>query len=107
MSHTLSRRFFWADNALWKEDIKGHRVGIALAGKDIVVDTKAIGAYLMGSEDWVGDRIAGSDIIWKGDGLEVMWFEDLDHGQIFKTKSTRRHLVQIVKDFCQERVVAK
>ncbi|KAG7100586.1 hypothetical protein HYQ44_019938 [Verticillium longisporum] len=25
-SHTLFRRFFWAENILWKEDIQDHRV---------------------------------------------------------------------------------
>ncbi|KAH7120191.1 hypothetical protein B0J13DRAFT_649674 [Dactylonectria estremocensis] len=89
VSHTLFRRFFWADNALWKEDIQGHRASVMLAGSDIVIDTKTIGAH------W-------EDGIWKGDGLDVVWFQDLDHGQVFDKRSRRGRLVDIVRRFCVE-----
>ncbi|KAJ3453283.1 hypothetical protein MRS44_017530 [Fusarium solani] len=52
VAHTLFRRFIWSDNALWKEDIQDHRVAVVLAGRDVIVDTKAIGAYLTGADDW-------------------------------------------------------
>lgn len=67
-----------------------------------MVDTKVIMAYLMGSDSWSsGDDIKG-DTVWRDDELEVLWFGDLDHGQVFTKKSTRRQLVQIVRDFCKE-----
>lgn len=66
ISHTLSRRFFWADNALWKEDIQGHRVGIVLAGKDIVVDTKVIVRYLTDSEKWESRNDIYRDTLARG-----------------------------------------
>jgi hypothetical protein len=69
---------------------------------DIVVDTKVIMAYLMGSDTWtLGDEFR-NDAVWRDDGLEVLWFEGLDHGQVFAKKSTRRQLVQIVRDFCED-----
>ncbi|KAH6880396.1 hypothetical protein B0T10DRAFT_463956 [Thelonectria olida] len=51
LSHTLFRRFIWADNALWKEDIQCHDVTVVLAGRDMIVDTKVIGAYLTGADE--------------------------------------------------------
>jgi hypothetical protein len=102
ISHTLFRRFFWADNMLWKEDIQDRPMTAVLAGKDIVIDTKSIRAYLTGSDNWAlgtGDRTEG---VRKGDELEVLWFPDLDHGQVFDEKSTRNRLVEIVRRLCKE-----
>ncbi|KAH7118145.1 hypothetical protein B0J13DRAFT_532965 [Dactylonectria estremocensis] len=102
VSHTLFRRFFWADNILWKEDIQGHRVTVVLASSDIVVNTKAIGAYLTGADDWILETSHWEDGIWKGNGLDVLWFQDLDHGQVFDTRRMRGRLVNIVRRFCVE-----
>ncbi|KAJ3542277.1 hypothetical protein NM208_g4188 [Fusarium decemcellulare] len=52
VAHTLFRRFIWSDNTLWKEDIRDHRVAVVLAGRDVIVDTNTIGAYLTGKDDW-------------------------------------------------------
>ena len=99
VSHTLFRRFYWADNILWKEDIQNHRVAIALAEKDLIVDTKAIGAYLTGADDWILETGGWKDGIWRGDGLDVLWFQELDHGQVFDRKRTSGRLVEIVRRF--------
>ncbi|KAH7118265.1 hypothetical protein B0J13DRAFT_458337, partial [Dactylonectria estremocensis] len=102
VSHTLFRRFFWADNILWKEDIQGHCVTVVLASSDIIVNTKAIGAYLTGADDWILETSHWEDGIWKGNGLDVLWFQDLDHGQVFDTRRMRGRLVNIVRRFCVE-----
>ena len=105
VSHTLFRRFFWADNILWKEDIQGHRVTVALAGRDIVVDTSVIRAYLMGSVSAEGCALqigVGDNAEMKGDTLGVLWFPDLDHGQVFHGKKTRRLLARAVRTLCKE-----
>ncbi|EEU33859.1 uncharacterized protein NECHADRAFT_101054 [Fusarium vanettenii 77-13-4] len=102
ISHTLFRRFFWTDNILWKEDIQGHRVTVVLGGRDAIIDTKVIGAYLTGSDDWNLETTSWKDGVWKGDGLDVLWFHDLDHGQVFKGRRTRMRLVDIVRRFCVE-----
>jgi len=100
VSHALFRRFFWADNILWKEDIQGRRVAVTLTGKDLIVDTKAIGACLTGADGWTLEMGGWKVGVWKGDGLDVVWFQDLDHGQVFEKKETRDRLVDIVKTFC-------
>ena len=102
ISHTLFRRFFWADNVLWKEDIHGHRVTVVLAGRDIVIDSKVIRAYLTGSADGALEAGGAEGEVWEGDGVEVGWFPNLDHGQVFDKKRPRSRLVQIVRRFCEQ-----
>lgn len=46
VSHTLSRKFFWNENVLWKEDFEGRKVTACLADRDLIVDTEAVGRYL-------------------------------------------------------------
>lgn len=81
--------------------MQGHRVAVVLAGRDSVIDAKTIGAYLTGSVGWTLDTWSWKDGVWKGDGLDVWWFQDLDHGQVFDEKRTRSRLVQVVKRFCK------
>ncbi|EGU73874.1 hypothetical protein FOXB_15615, partial [Fusarium oxysporum f. sp. conglutinans Fo5176] len=102
VAHTLFRRFIWSDNALWKEDIQHHRVAVVLAGRDVIVDTNAIGAYLTGTHDWSLETESWENGVWKGDGLEVLWFQDLDHGEVFSRRRTRQRLVDIVRRFVAE-----
>jgi pimeloyl-ACP methyl ester carboxylesterase len=102
ISHTLFRRFFWADNMLWKEDIQDRPVAVVLAGRDSVIDTKAIRAYLLGSENWTLETMDLMDLGRKDDRLDVIWFQDLDHGQIFDQKRTRSSLLEIVWTFCNK-----
>jgi hypothetical protein len=92
---------------LWKEDMQGHRVTVTLSGSDLIVNTKVIRAYMTGGDDWGlssggwGDEgWKGGE--WKGDGLDVLWYPDFHHGQVFDSKRTRRSLVDIVKRFCME-----
>ncbi|KAK2923385.1 hypothetical protein FoTM2_016909 [Fusarium oxysporum f. sp. vasinfectum] len=102
VAHTLFRRFIWSDNALWKEDIQHHRVAVVLAGRDVIVDTNAIVAYLTGTHDWSLETESWENGVWKGDGLEVLWFQDLDHGEVFSRRRTRQRLVDIVRRFVAE-----
>ncbi|EJP61372.1 uncharacterized protein BBA_09668 [Beauveria bassiana ARSEF 2860] len=95
ISHTLFRRFFWADNVLWTDDISKHRVSVVLAGRDIVTDTKVIRAYLEGPKDTTLKRKAWEDVVWRDDGLEVEWFPQFDHGQVFDDEAGRSRLVRI------------
>lgn len=46
VSHTLSRHFFWNENVIWKEDLKGRNATVSLGGQDIIVDAEAVGRYL-------------------------------------------------------------
>jgi pimeloyl-ACP methyl ester carboxylesterase len=51
VSHTLSRHFFWNQNILWKKDIEGRKVTASLSGRDLIVDTLAVGRYLAGTSE--------------------------------------------------------
>jgi hypothetical protein len=100
VSHTLSRRFFWSENILWKEDIQCRRVIVVLGGKDLIVDTEVVGTYLTGAD--YGSRETGSwkEGEWKGDELDVLWFRELDYMQVFDKKGTRGRLVDVVRRYC-------
>lgn len=129
VSHTLSRHFFWSENILWKEDLRGHRTTVVLGGMDLIVDTATIKAYLTGEEkgnigdktDWKTNsgtkdmasiqtkKVKGSVKAkkggWqvgksKGEGLDVLWFPELDHAQVFDKKKTRRILENIIRGYC-------
>ncbi len=80
---------------------------MALGGSDLVVNTKVIRTYMTGGDDWIlsnGGRVNEDwkDGGWKGDGLDVLWFPDFHHGQVFESKRTRRRLVDIAKRYCIE-----
>jgi pimeloyl-ACP methyl ester carboxylesterase len=46
VSHTLSRHFFWNQNIVWKQDFEGRKVTASLSGRDLIVDTLAVGRYI-------------------------------------------------------------
>lgn len=102
VSHTLFRRFFWADSILWKEDIQNRRVSVALAGRDIVTNAELIRAYLTSSDNWFTATWDRADGYWRGSRLDVLWFQDLGHGQAFEEKETRSRLIQVAKSLCRE-----
>ena len=99
VAHTLSRRFFWSENILWKHDLKAHLATVVLCGKDVIIDTEAVAQYLKGpsfpskGDDWK----AGS---WKGAGLDILWFQELDHGQVFDLQKHRDRLVKTTRAYC-------
>ena len=82
-------------------------MSVMLSGKDLIVNTPAVARYLTqgqeardasetdGEEDeWRKDRR------WTGRGIEVLWFEKLDHAQVFDSKRDRRRLVNVVRAYC-------
>lgn len=151
VSHTLSRHFFWNENVLWKKDLEGRRVTVSLSGRDLIVDTEAVGRYLSEgvsfgnghsneigghsgasvatgsrkedartrsrpSEKSQGRQGAGTvskaekDVeeeewksrSWRGSGIDVLWFNDLDHAQVFDKASTRRRLLNAISKYCEQ-----
>jgi pimeloyl-ACP methyl ester carboxylesterase len=42
--------------------------------------------------------------LWKGKGIDVLWFENLDHAQVFDKLATRRPLLRAIKSYCTEAV---
>lgn len=119
--HTLARRFCWSENIIWKEDLglgadnsqEGRKVTVVLSGKDLIVDTEAVGEYLTGPLA-KGTTAASTNILqasndkvksawktkpWEGIGLEVIWYEHLDHAQVFDLKKTRKPVVKVISAY--------
>ena len=98
ISHTLFRRFIWADNILWKEDIQNHHTTVVLAGRDAIVNTKLVQKYLAEEDDWplkTGNRDTKT---WNANQLDILQFQDLDHGQVFHGMK-RKVLADVVRGF--------
>ncbi|KAF6224859.1 hypothetical protein HO133_010053 [Letharia lupina] len=81
VAHTLGRRFFWAENILWKHDMDGRQVTVSLASRDLIVDTEAVGRYLAQDGNGKPKKEEWKHREWKGKGLDILWFDDLDHAQ--------------------------
>ena len=99
VAHTLARRFFWSENILWREDVDGRKLSVALSGRDLIVDSKAVGRYLangnvrtLQDEEW-------QERPWKGEGVDVLWFQHKDHAQIFDDEKDYRRLVRVVRNY--------
>jgi pimeloyl-ACP methyl ester carboxylesterase len=98
VSHTLARHFFWADNILWKEDLRGRDATVCLAGRDLIVDTETLGKYLAGI-DMRSEDSSWKDKDWLGMGVETMYFPTCDHAQVFERKDERRKLGSVVRSY--------
>jgi pimeloyl-ACP methyl ester carboxylesterase len=149
VSHTLGRHFFWNENVLWKKDMGDRRVTVSLGGRDLIVNTEAVGRYLSSSkadetrlhpEELASERSRSANLIdlesdedsspslrmmksegtsidsrnnddsiddeewktrgWAGTGIDVLWFRDLDHAQVFDKQSSRRRLINAIHQYC-------
>ncbi|KAL3262601.1 hypothetical protein ABHI18_002603 [Aspergillus niger] len=110
VAHTLARRFSWVDNIIWKDDLRikgdnnqeeGRNVIVVLSGKDLILDAETVGQYLMGSSSgaWTVDNEsaqAWQNRPWVGQGLQLLWYEQLDHAQVFDSENTRVPLIKAV-----------
>lgn len=117
VAHSLARHFFWSENVLWKEALGGRNVTVSLAGRDLIVNTEAVGRYLAdGSEDDDDEGEAetvpeaseeGGLLVqdgwkhkpWRGKGIDIIWFDDLDHAQVFDTPATRRPVLEAIRAY--------
>jgi hypothetical protein len=96
---------------------------VVLSGKDDIVDVKAVKRYLSSSSIaesavqngtiWkangssVGSRFnmayeekSTTDIIpWIGSGLELIWFEQFHHGQVFDFENVRKSVVKVIRAY--------
>lgn len=120
-----SRNIVWKEDLglEGENEEEGRDVTVVLSGRDLIVDTEAVRRYLIasvpeggipngnairmtnrngkarvtkihnkGTGAWTGGR-------WTGSGLELLWFEYLDHGQVFDCEKTRRHVVKAVRSY--------
>ncbi|KAJ5749504.1 hypothetical protein N7533_006532 [Penicillium manginii] len=115
VAHTLARRFCWIDNIIWKEDLgiksernqeQGRNVTVVLSGKDLIVDAETVALYLMGSSSEA--RTSEKEVTqawknrsWIGHGLELLWYEHLDHAQVFDSEDTRRPIIRTISVYSE------
>jgi pimeloyl-ACP methyl ester carboxylesterase len=131
-ARALSRHFFWFECILFREDVLGATSGggrgltstsaagtqgkkrpmpvtVSLAGRDQIVDARAVHAYLTGSKDVeeeaeqvnpVGKGRAGlPPSRWEQDEFEVLYFPELDHATVFDTPIDRAPLLGALRRF--------
>jgi len=94
IARALARHFFWSENILWKEDLAGRPTAVVLSGRDQIVDAVEVWKYLTGEDNW--------RFRWKGDGLEVLYYADLDHAMVFDIEKRRRPMIEALERFVQE-----
>ncbi|KAL8698113.1 MAG: hypothetical protein Q9201_006751 [Fulgogasparrea decipioides] len=99
VAHTLSRRFFWQENILWKHDIEGRRMTVVLCGRDLITNTEAVGQYLANDEDQPSSDSSWKHRNWTGSGLEIIWYRELDHSQVFEAKRNYDPVVEVVQRY--------
>jgi pimeloyl-ACP methyl ester carboxylesterase len=110
VAHTLARRFSWINNIIWTEDLRikrekdqeeGRNVTVVLSGQDLIVDAETVGQYLMGSLSDARTAEKEETQAWKhrswiGYGLDVLWYEHLDHAQVFDSENTRQPVIRVI-----------
>ncbi|KAF8490445.1 hypothetical protein F5888DRAFT_1808101 [Russula emetica] len=131
-ARALSRHFFWFECILFREDVLGATSGgergstsvagkqgnkkrpmpvtVSLAGRDQIVDARAVRAYLTGSKDLEEEgeeqanpggkgRAGLPPSRWEQDGLEVLYFPELDHATVLDTPRDRAPLLGALRRF--------
>ncbi|KAJ5976545.1 hypothetical protein N7481_010252 [Penicillium waksmanii] len=100
VAHTLAKRFSWIDNIIWKEDL-GIKAEENQEGGILIVNAETVGQYLMGSSSEA--RTSEKEVTrawknrsWIGHGLELLWYEHLDHAQVFDSENTRRPVIRAI-----------
>ncbi|KAH8682651.1 hypothetical protein BX600DRAFT_522089 [Xylariales sp. PMI_506] len=128
IAHTLGRHFFWKENLIWKEELLGtseegdtvaqggggprssgrRKVAVCLSELDLLVNTTAVADYLTAGEGWrpgrLGPGSAGKkhpvDRHTTRDGIDILWYRGLDHGQSFDTRHALTPIVSLVQEYC-------
>lgn len=106
VAHSLARHFFWAQNILWKDDLRGRDVTVSLGGRDLIVDTETVGKYVAGI-DLRSEDSSWKTREWKGIGLETIWWNTCDHAQVFERADGRRCLGDVLRKYVETREEAE
>jgi len=95
-----------------REQGKQRRAAVCLSGKDLIVDSLTVAQYLCGDKDLGAMRDSGhlqlnEDLRVHGrhltpSGIELLWFPELDHSQVFEAAPDRKRIVDVVRRFCLE-----
>lgn len=77
----------------------GRQVTVCLASRDLIVNTEAVGRYLAQDSDGRLRTEGWKHSEWKGEGLDILWFDDLDHAQVFDSRRHCEILAKVVKQY--------
>ncbi|KAI4136383.1 MAG: hypothetical protein LQ341_005637 [Variospora aurantia] len=105
IAHTLARCTFWSESILWKEELEGRRCTVVLGARDIVVAAEQVGRYLTrekgvrAADDKRKDEDGWKRRGWTGKGIDVLWFEENDHGEIIDTREGREVLIRAALEY--------
>ncbi|KXH27708.1 hypothetical protein CNYM01_14064 [Colletotrichum nymphaeae SA-01] len=101
---------------------KPRQVAICLAAFDLIIDSHSIARYLAEGDrenclvclqgkqaecEVAGPqaaRIQGMDhkqARFVGSDIDVLWFHDKDHGQVFQSQRERKKIVAVIRDYCK------
>lgn len=104
-AHTVTRRFVWTENMLWKEEYEGKKVGMVVSGRDIILNGPRLLQYLIADQPEIErssiGALNGAERIKCGE-LEVLWFKNLNHAEVFENQKEMKALVDMVWEFCCE-----
>lgn len=113
----LGRHFFWRENIIWKEELvnvhgvdgRKRKAVVCLSGRDLIVDAASVARYLLtkgefgkeGGKGGVGfDTAMDQNLVGK-EGIEVAWFAEVDHSQVFEKARERDRVVEVVRRSCE------
>lgn len=107
-AHSITRRFDWSVNVLWREELKGRTVTVVLASEDIILDTRAVQKYLAEDEELNPHVFDAKDLPLSGhrdarEGLDIIWLDGLNHSEVFESAAAWRPLVPILHGYCEKR----
>ncbi|KAI2638450.1 Alpha/Beta hydrolase protein [Xylaria nigripes] len=90
---------------------RSRRVTVCLAEQDLIVNTPAVLQYLINDKDWViashqleknsSIRIQHPTRFFERNGIEVVWFDGLDHAQAFDGKECSASLAAVTRRSCK------
>jgi pimeloyl-ACP methyl ester carboxylesterase len=105
-AHAITRRFDWSENVLWKDELPGRRTTVLLSGKDIIVDTEGLGNYLAANllatdptMDEGYSALSWKNREWRIDGLNIFWYDELNHAEIFDTRKDIKPLIEVITSY--------
>jgi len=105
IAHTITRRFDWSENVMWRDEIKDRKMTVALSEKDIIVNTFKLLEYLSGDTE-LGARVYNSrnyprnhEDLGLG-GFNVLWYDHINHAEAFDTAKNRTPLVEVLNRYC-------
>ncbi|KAK1752981.1 hypothetical protein QBC47DRAFT_387488 [Echria macrotheca] len=113
----LGRYFFWRENIIWREELVNiggkaggkRKAAACLSGKDLIVDTRTVARYLATEGDFAD--VPDKDVFDVGRfqdfvgpaGVEILWFPEMDHAQVFENRNESSRVVELVRRYCQVR----